>query len=40
MRTQAKAVDARCDPEKKLWFVKYGQIAGTPLERHIHVDNT
>jgi len=29
-----------CDPEKKLWFVKYSQIAGTPLERHIHVDNT
>jgi hypothetical protein len=22
----------------KLWFVKYGKIAGTPLEKHIYVD--
>jgi len=38
MRLQAKAADGRWNPEKKLWFVKYGKIAGTPLEKHIQVD--
>ncbi len=37
-RSQAKAAGGRWDPEKKLWFVKYGRIAGTPLEKHIQVD--
>lgn len=39
MRTHAKKAGARWDPEKKLWFVKYGQIAGTQLEKHIQVDS-
>lgn len=39
-RTQAKAAGAKWNPEKKLWFVKYGLIAGTPLEKHIHIDTT
>ena len=38
MRSQAKAAGGRWNPEKKLWFVKYGKIAGTPLEKHIYVD--
>jgi len=38
MRLQAKAADGRWNPEKKLWFVKYGKIVGTPLEKHIQVD--
>jgi hypothetical protein len=37
-RLQAKAAGGRWNPEKQLWFVKYGNIAGTPLEKHIHID--
>lgn len=39
MRAQAKAAGGRWSPEKRLWFVMYGSIAGTPLEKHIHVDD-
>ena len=28
----------RWDPGKQLWFLKYGKIAGTALEKHIYVD--
>lgn len=38
LRLQAKTAGGRSNPEKKLWFVKYGNIAGTPLEKHIQVD--
>jgi len=38
MRLQAKAAGGRWNPEKKLWFVKYDKIVGTPLEKHIPVD--
>lgn len=38
MRAQAKAAGGRWNPEKRLWFVKYGKIAGTSLEKHIYVD--
>jgi hypothetical protein len=37
-RQQAKAAGGRWNPEKKLWLVRYGKIAGTPLEKHIQVD--
>lgn len=37
-RIQAKAAGGRWNPEKQLWIVKYGKIAGTPLEKHIQVD--
>jgi hypothetical protein len=37
-RLQAKAAGGRWDPKKKLWFVRYGKIAATPLEKHIQVD--
>ena len=37
-RSQAKAAGGRWNPEKQRWFVKYGKIAGTPLEKHIHID--
>ncbi len=40
MRSQAKAAGGRWDPEKKLWFVKFGKIEGTPLEKHIYVDGS
>jgi hypothetical protein len=38
MRFQVKAAGGRWNPEKQLWFVKYGKIAGTSLEKHIHID--
>ncbi len=40
MRLQVKAAGERWNPEKKLWFIKHGKIAGTPLEKHIHIDTT
>lgn len=39
LRTQAKSAGAKWNPEKQLWFVSYGKIAGTPLEKHIQVDD-
>lgn len=38
MRLRAKAAGGRWNPEKQLWFAKYGKVAGTPLEKHIYVD--
>ncbi len=40
MRFQAKTAGGRWNPEKRLWFVRYGNIAGTPLEKHIYVDGS
>ncbi len=40
MRQQAKAAGGRWNPEKRLWFVRFDKIAGTPLEKHIHIDET
>jgi hypothetical protein len=37
-RLQAEAAGGRWNPEKQLWFVKYGKVAGTLLEKHIPVD--
>jgi hypothetical protein len=39
-RLQAKAAGGRWNPEKKLWFVKYGKIAGAPLEKRIQIDDS
>jgi hypothetical protein len=39
-RSQVKAAGGRWDPGKKLWFVRYGKIAGTLLEKHIQVDTS
>jgi len=38
LRLQAKAAGGRWNPGKRLWFVKYGKIAGTPLEKHLYID--
>ena len=38
LRAQAKTAGAKWNSEKKLWFVAYGKIVGTPLEMHIQVD--
>jgi hypothetical protein len=40
LRTMAKAAGGRWKPEEQLWFVKYGTIAGGPLENHIHIDRS
>lgn len=32
----AKAAKGRWNPEARLWFIKYGKIKGTPLEKHIY----
>ena len=37
-RNKVKAAGGRWNAEKKLWFVGYGQIVGTALEKHIDVD--
>ena len=38
MRNKAKATGAKWNPEKQLWFVTYGKIVGTELEKYIYVD--
>ena len=38
LRSMVKAAGGRWKPEKQLWFVKYGAIAGGLLENHIHID--
>lgn len=35
---QVRAVGGRWDTEEKLWFVPYGCIAGTKLEKFIHIE--
>ena len=37
-REIAKAAKGRWDPEQKLWFIRYGRIKGTALEKHIILD--
>jgi hypothetical protein len=38
LRAMVKAAGGRWNPDEQLWFVRYGNIAGTPLEKHIPVD--
>jgi hypothetical protein len=40
LRTMVKAAGGRWNPDVQLWFVKYGTIAGGPLENHIHIDRS
>jgi len=35
MLAQAREAGGRWNPTKQRWFVKYGKIAGTPLEKHL-----
>ena len=37
-RSMAKGAGRRWDGEKRLWFVRYGNIVVTELEEHIQVD--
>jgi len=38
LREEARAANGRWDPEKKLWFIRYGKVKGTDLEKHIALD--
>ena len=40
LRALAKAAGGKWDPEKKLWFVMYGNVVGTRLQEHIHIDES
>lgn len=35
LRDQLRAMRARWDAERKLWYVRYGLIRGTPLEKRL-----
>ncbi len=37
-RNKAKEAGGRWNPEKQLWFVSYGNVVGTVLEKYIDVD--
>lgn len=40
LREKVKAAGGRWKPEERLWYVKYGSIAGGLLEKHIHIDKS
>jgi hypothetical protein len=40
LRAKVKTVGGRWVPEEQLWYVRYGAIAGSRLENHIHVDRS
>ncbi len=40
LRVKVKAAGGKWIPEEQLWYVRYGAIVGSPLEKHIHIDGT
>jgi hypothetical protein len=38
LRAAIKAAGGRWNRDKQLWFVRYGSIVGTPMEKHILAD--
>jgi hypothetical protein len=36
----AKAMGGKWNPDVKLWYIQYGNIKGTELEKHIILDAT
>lgn len=40
LRAKVKEAGGKWVPEEQLWFVKYGSIAGSQLENHIHIDRS
>ncbi len=38
LKSSAKMAGGRWNPEKRVWFIAYGKIKGTELEKHIVVD--
>lgn len=37
-RKKVKAIGGKWNPEKRLWYCRYGDVAGTELEKYIYVD--
>jgi hypothetical protein len=38
LQEKARAARGKWDPEVKLWFIRFGKIKGTDLEKHIVLD--
>ena len=38
LKSLAKAAGGRWNPEKRVWFIVYGKVKGTELEKHIVLD--
>lgn len=38
LKEMAKSMGGRWDPEVRLWYIHYGKIKGTELEKHIILD--
>jgi len=38
LRKQIKEAGGKWHPDRKLWSVRYGNITGTAIEKHIYVD--
>ena len=38
LRNKARAAGGRWNPDAKLWFIPFGRIKGTELEKHIVLD--
>jgi hypothetical protein len=40
LRKRVKTAGGKWNPERRVWYVRYGEIAGTELEKHIYVDTS
>jgi hypothetical protein len=40
LRKRVKTAGGKWNPERRVWYVRYGDIAGTELEKHIYVDTS
>ncbi len=38
LKSLAKSAGGRWNPEKRVWFIVYGRVKGTELEKHIVLD--
>jgi hypothetical protein len=38
LKDMAKSAGGRWNPEKRVWFIAYGRIKGSELEKHIVID--
>lgn len=36
----ARSAGGKWNPDVKLWYIRYGKIKGTELEKHIHIDES
>lgn len=38
LRRLIKEAGGKWNPEQKLWYVRFGNIKGSPLEKHLYID--